>query len=128
MALYLDSSALVKLIVREPESEALRRHVAASSQVTSVLALVEVRRSVSRRTPAADERTTAVLARPALMPLSNAVVDRAARLRPLEVRTPDAIHLASALVLAEELEGFVTYDLRQAEAAEALGLPVVAPT
>lgn len=63
----------------------------------------------------------------AIVELDSVVGESARWLRPVTLRTLDAIHLASALTLLPELDALVTYDRRLAEAAEMLGLPVVAP-
>lgn len=55
------------------------------------------------------------------------VADRAGALQPAQIRTLDAIHLASAELVADEIGAFVTYDFRVADAARALGLRVAAP-
>ena len=69
-----------------------------------------------------------VLSRSDFMPISDAVVESACRLDPPVLRSLDAIHLASALQLGDELEGIVTYDRRLAEAARQLGIPVFSPS
>jgi len=122
--LYLDASALVKLVVEEPESPALRRYLAAPAvRATSILAAVEVPLALARRR-GGDERAVALLTRVELLPLTDAVVERAGRLAPL--RALDAIHLASALELGP-LDAFVAYDRQLRERAQAAGLPVTAP-
>jgi predicted nucleic acid-binding protein len=55
------------------------------------------------------------------------VLERAARLAPAELRTLDAIHIASALSLGADLLAFVSYDDRQRAAARKVGLPLVRP-
>jgi predicted nucleic acid-binding protein len=127
---YLDSSALVKLVVREAESEALRAWVAAHpAAVTSALAVTEVRRAVSRVSPrrGLSDRARLVLDGLALLAVDLDVLERAARLAPTELRTLDAIHLASALSLGADLLAFVSYDDRQRAAARKAGLPLVRP-
>jgi predicted nucleic acid-binding protein len=127
---YLDSSALVKLVVREAESDALRawlvEHAAA---VTSALAVTEVRRAVSRLSPQRGllDRARLVLDGVALLPVNHDVLERAVRLAPKELRTLEAIHIASALSLGTDLLAFVTYDDRQGAAARKAGLPLVQP-
>jgi predicted nucleic acid-binding protein len=62
-----------------------------------------------------------------LLPLDASVIDAAGRLQPPSLRSPDAVHLASALRLGSDPESFVTYDQRLAEPARAHGLNVIAP-
>jgi len=124
--IYLDASALVKLAVAESGSEAVLRMVDAASRViTSVLALVEVRRAVLRVDPDADP--WAVLGRCTIIDLDPEIIEAAATLAPRELRSLDAIHVTSALAIASDLDAFVTFDHRQAAAAQAAGLPVEVP-
>jgi predicted nucleic acid-binding protein len=128
--LYLDSSAIVKLVVPEAETGALVETLRLDPEtVSSVLARVEVLRAVRRsgaRRAVAD-RAESILGRMALVQLGEDVVTTASRLRPLELRTLDAIHLATALSLAPTLTEFITYDARLASAAGKAGLTVRAP-
>jgi uncharacterized protein len=127
-ATYLDSSAIVKLAVREPESAALRRYLRRRSPlVSSALARIEVVRALL---PAGDDAVTAgrkVLDRIDLIRINNRVLDTAATLLPIEVRSVDAIHLATAVQLGEDLGTIVTYDDRMAETATQTGHRVAAP-
>jgi predicted nucleic acid-binding protein len=125
---YLDSSALVKLVVAEPESPALLRHLGTRPvRLSSSLARVEVVRAVRGVGPAAVRRARAVLARIDLVQLDDALLDAAADLERDTLRSLDAIHVATALALGEDLAEIVTYDHRMAGAAAALGLAVSAP-
>jgi len=125
---YVDASALVKLVVAEAETEALIDYLALRPlQATSVIARVEVARALLRAGVSADERTAAVFDYISLLPLEATTLELAARLEPPRVRALDAIHLATALGLAPDLEAVVTYDLRLAEAALEHGIEVVAP-
>ena len=74
------------------------------------------------------DRATSVLDRIALMKIDDAVLEKAARLEPTDLRSLDAIHLATALSVQEHLEAFVVYDRRLGEAAQALGLNVESPS
>jgi predicted nucleic acid-binding protein len=126
---YVDSSALVKLIVREAETDALRRYVDAAGPLTSsILATVEVPRAVARVAPEATPSVVAVIGRLNVLAFDGRIAARAATLNPAGLRALDAIHLATALELGDELTAFVTYDDRLSAAARDLGLPVVAPT
>jgi predicted nucleic acid-binding protein len=125
---YLDPSALVKLVVDETESAALRRALAAwPRRATSRVSIVEVLRAVRRRDPGGESLARSVLARTALLVTSDRVLVTAALLDPSELASLDAIHVASALRIRAALDAFVSYDGRQLEAAEAAGLPVASP-
>ena len=128
--LYLDSSALLKLVVPERETAALFSFLAEyPERVSSKLAVVEVGRAVRRAgAPAAvRRRASEVLARIALLEISDAVVSRAAELLPKDLRSLDAVHLATAMSLGDDLASLVAYDARLIEAARRARLPVVAP-
>jgi predicted nucleic acid-binding protein len=127
--LYLDSSALVKLVVAETETPALLAFLKGwPHRVSSALARVEVLRAVKRLgAPAAVRRRAArVLARVALVRIDEPVLAAAVRLRPPELRTLDAIHIATAQSL-DDLGGIVTYDARLARAASRARFAVWAP-
>ena len=127
-AVYLDSSALVKLIIREPESRALYRYLAGRpNRVSSVLARVEVPRAARRHGNAAIDRARLLLARIGLLRLDDALLDAAGEIELTGLRSLDAIHLTAARALDAELIAVVTYDSRMIEAARALSLPVVEP-
>lgn len=127
-ATYLDSSALVKLAVHEPESPALRRYLRRRRPlVSSALARTEVARALLPLGPEAVRRGQDVLARVDLARVNDRVLSAAGRLLPADVRSLDVIHLATAQELGNDLTGIVTYDDRMAVAARALGLRVLAP-
>jgi predicted nucleic acid-binding protein len=127
-AVYIDSSALVKLVVNESESGALTRHLRdCPNHVSCALARVEVGRAVRIHGPAAITRARQVLRTIALLGLDDALLDDAATLAPGKLRSLDAIHLAAARALGRSLTAVVTYDDRMAEAAALLGMAVVAP-
>lgn len=132
MRLYLDSSALVKLVQREAESPALRRFLRRhgdDGRVTSTLARVEVVRAVAAAGPRAVSHARRQLARVDQINLDHDLLDAAAVLAPgPPLRSLDAIHLASVRALGSELRSVVTYDRRMQEAAKALGIPVDAPS
>jgi predicted nucleic acid-binding protein len=128
LAFYLDTSALVKLVVEEPESEELRRWLAAERVVVSCdLARSELVRAVRGVAPASALAARNVLNAVELIALTQATFEEAARLDPDALRTLDALHLAAALELGDDLDAIVTYDVRLAEAAQAHGVAVVAP-
>lgn len=127
MPLYVDSSAFVKLLVREAESDALKAYLASTSLLTSVITPIEVGRSIRRRGLQDQVGERELFIGVEIRNIDTAVSERAASLQPLILRTLDAIHVASALDLRTELDGFVTYDARLADAARAHRLPVVSP-
>jgi predicted nucleic acid-binding protein len=129
MAHYFDSSALVRLVVPSPHSAALHRWWAraASRAVSSQIARTEVIRAVRRTAPATLDAARELLDDVVLTTVTLALLDSAARLDPLPLRSLDAIHLATALDLGGDLEGFVTYDERLADAARRNGMAVVSP-
>ena len=125
---YLDSSALVKLVVAEPESAALRRYLrAAPRRISCALARVEVVRAVRPHGAAATTRARRLLRRLDLVQLDDELLDSAAALDSVILRGLDAIHLAAAQTLADELTAVVTYDERMTTAAGVIGLTVAAP-
>ena len=127
--LYLDSSALVKLVVDEPQSVALTQELTDEpTVVSSALARVEVPRAIRIQTRGdadAEARARELVDSCRLVELRDPVLDDAAALASADLRTLDAIHLASALQVAPA--AMVTYDRRLAEAAMAARLPVLAP-
>ena len=127
-ATYLDSSAIVKLAVQEPESGALLRYLRRRRPlVTSALARTEVARALMALGPEAVRRGLDVLSRIDVVRINDRVLDAAGALLPPELRSLDAIHLATAQLLGDDLARIVTYDERMAEAASAQGRPVASP-
>ena len=129
MAFYLDTSALVKLVVGEAETGALREWLAATERdpVSSDLARTELLRAVRRAAPDRLVSARAVLDGVTLLELTTAIFEVAGRLDPAVLRSLDALHVAAALELGDELDGVVTYDERLAAAATANGISVVSP-
>ena len=128
--LYLDSSALVKLVIREQETPALQHLLGESGfMVSSALAEVEVRRAVRRITSEEGILRLAeqILAGVHLLSLDGPVLRAAAELPQGQLRTLDALHLASALSLGSDLSAMVVYDDRLGEAALQAGLRVLSP-
>jgi uncharacterized protein len=125
---YVDASALVKLLVEETESAALRLYLSADATViTSRLSAVEVRRAIARTTYATLLDPEPLLASVGYVELDSTVSRVAGELPPPVLGSLDAIHLASALALNSQLDAFVTYDSRLAEAARSHGLPAASP-
>lgn len=128
-AIYLDSSAIVKLAVAEPESAALRRYLRRRRPlVSSGLARTEVARSVLPLGPLALARGLEALRRLELVRVSDRILAEAGTIPPPEVRSLDAIHLATMRQLGSSLFQVVIYDQRLSAAAAALGFRVLAPT
>jgi len=128
---YADSSALVKLVLSEPESAALSRFLKGRGRtLTSRLATVEVSRAVVRSAGKSPQQASVLASlweRVDIAELDPRISVVAAGLEPVGLRSLDAIHLASALAIVDELDAFITYDVRLADAARAHGLTVLAP-
>lgn len=131
---YADASALVKLVRDEPESPALRTFLTGAALVSSELVLTEVPRAV-RRAAALDPRLILdvlmvrvgeLIDSLGLLPLDRALLLAAGALAEPALRALDAIHIAAALDLTP-LDGFVSYDERQAAAARLAGLRTMSP-
>lgn len=131
MKLYLDTSALVKLVVLEAESQALRDYLrvqASDVRFTAALARAELIRTVSRRGSAASiTHARRVLSRLDTVAMTDRLLDTAATIPPPELRTLDALHLAAATTAVNDLRALVTYDTRLADAATQVGITVVQP-
>ena len=128
--LYLDSSAIVKLIASEAQTQALFEYLGSSGPaVTSTLARVEVMRAIQRVGDDSHAKAKAQVTfdRIAQIRIDESILLRASTLEPAALCTLDAIHLATALSLDDHLEALVAYDRRLAEAAELLGIAVVSP-
>lgn len=127
--LYLDSSALLKLIFDEPESAALAAFLQGwPARVSSALARVEVSRIVGRvNDPLAEREARRVLSAVNLVRMDDRVVAAAGALPPRGLRTLDAIHLSTALLFAHHLAGIVAYDRRLADAARHHAIRVWSP-
>lgn len=126
---YVDSSAIVKLVVAEPESKALRRYIARRQPlVTSALARTEVARALKPSGPDAVARGHDALRTIQLLRVNDRVLSEAGRMEPAELRSLDAIHLASARQLGAAVKQIVTYDERMATVAQAIGWSVASPT
>jgi len=129
--IYLDSAAVVKLVHAEPESPALRAWLDKRSETgwaSSVLLEIEVFRALARYAPEAVTRLHPVLDQIDLIDMSPRVRILAQTIRPVTVRSQDAIHLGTALSMRPSLTAFVTYDKRLLDAAITTGLPAEAPT
>ena len=130
LPVYLDTSAIVKLVVAEPETEALLAELARWTAFGSAaLSRVEVHRALQRAGAPknAHRRADEVLDGLVLVRVDDPVLSRAASLANPKLRALDAIHLATALTLGDDPDAFVTYDARLADAALRERLPVRHP-
>lgn len=131
MRLYFDSSALVKLVQVEAESESLRDYLRAhraDERVASELARVEVVRAVLSGGAPTVARARRELGRFILVKMNREILERAATLAPESLlRSLDAIHLATAQTVGNELRALVSYDARMLSAAAMLRLPTESP-
>ena len=129
MAFYVDTSAMLKLALVEAESKALRRWIESEQPILvgSDLVRIETLRVARKRSVDAVERAREALEAMALMSIPRVALRRAAEIGPDSLRSLDAIHLATALELGDELMGMVTYDQRLGAASRQHGIPVVAP-
>lgn len=128
--IYLDSSAIVKLVLPEKESDQLLRLIGDRMDcLSSVIARVEVVRTVARSQAPSDAyaRAHEVFNRVNLKSLDEDIISKAEMIKPASVRTLDSIHLGTALACGSELEVLITYDRRMASAAEELGVVTDAP-
>jgi predicted nucleic acid-binding protein len=126
---YLDTSAAVKLLMIEPESQALRRWLRGRPERASAAVLrVELVRVVRRAgLPRLIPEARRLLAGVHLIRLDDALLDRASELDPTELRSLDSIHLAAAASLGDDLAAVVSYDERLLAAAASLGMPTATP-
>lgn len=128
--IYLDTSAAAKLVHAEAESPALAVYLAeriSTPLVSSALLYPELVRAVSRHRPDLATRAIALVQRVMTVPLAGDIVTSAATIGNPMIRTLDALHLATAATISSELEAFLTYDKRLADAATEIGLSVAAP-
>jgi len=127
--LYLDASAIVKLVVRERETEKLIEFIDEAELVSSEISEIEVPRAAHLRTGEVESiaRAEAVLRRFGLVALDDELRREAAGARPPDLRTLDAIHLVSCLRLARHLEAVLVYDRKLTHALRARALRVESP-
>ncbi len=127
MAFFVDTSALAKLVLDEPETAAMKAWRRGKPLVTSDFALVEFIRVVRKNAPEREPEIAEVMERVEVTGTTPSILATAARLEPRKLKSLDAIHLASVLGLGDNLDGFVTYDHDLAAAATLNGVRVVAP-
>lgn len=128
MIWYIDTSAVVKLIRKEPETPALRRWLRGKRWIGSDLLRTELRRVGLRGGgTASSQRAERLLREIDLITLSPELYDAAGALKPATLRSLDALHLTAALSLGDDLSGVIAYDLALARAARSIGVAVVSP-
>jgi predicted nucleic acid-binding protein len=126
---YLDTSAFIKLVRSESESGALREELrgAETQLVSSVLLSVEGRRAARRYGRLASIRASVALTAITLLALDEPIIEIAGELEPPELRSLDALHLATILNLGDDIERVYCYDSRLTNAARTLGIDVAEP-
>lgn len=128
--IYVDSCAVVKLIIEEEHSTALVTHLSSgtSELISSELTRAEVRRTLIRigQRERTRVKADAVLAKIAKLPVA-AIIDTAGDIAGRTLRTLDALHLATVQLLGPAVTEFITYDKRLAKAATEAGLPLTMP-
>ncbi len=124
--IYVDTSALAKLVLSEAQSASMRE-IAVDSMVTSALTTTELRRTVRRYAPHLAVAAESVLAGVMTLAVDAEVLRAASTVDPLTLRSLDAIHLASAMSVRDALDVFVAYDERLLDAARLAGIPTASP-
>ena len=120
LPVYLDASAIVKLVVPEPETDVLLAALSRwPDRVSSEVARVEVHRALRRAgaSRVVRARADAILSSLVLVRIDDPVLSRASLFKDPFLRALDAIHLAAALSLGDDPDAFITYDVRLARAA-----------
>jgi predicted nucleic acid-binding protein len=127
---YADTSAVVKLLVEETDSKAFAAFYDAHSDaewVSSDLLRIELTRAVARAMPALLPDARELLLAFSCIAIDDDIVEGAMNEPDRGLRSLDAIHLATARILAPELDALVTYDDRLLRAATDAGLVIVSP-
>jgi predicted nucleic acid-binding protein len=125
---YLDTSAFLKLVVAEPESDAVRMWLDTHGPAWSSQLLRTESLRAAMRLGVDDDTVEAALDTVTLVLPAASTFRSAGTLQPPVLRSLDALHLATALELGDDLDGLVTYDERMAEAADGLSITVESPT
>lgn len=130
---YFDTSALIKLLAPEIESDALtiwmaRQANEGESIGTSAIGRIELARASARMgDPDTVSQAQYICEQVETIPLTEATTLLAETIGWPILRSLDAVHLASAVIVRDQITAFVSYDKRLLEAARAEGLPVVSP-
>ena len=126
---YVDTSAAAKLVLAEPDSGAMRRWAESHEPelCSCDILRTELQRAVRRHAPQSMARVRDLLTSIVLTTVSAELCERAARVEAPPLRALDALHLAAALDLGNELDAIVTYDDRLAEAAQTNGIATISP-
>lgn len=129
-AIYLDSSAFVKLIIEEPESSALRDYLGGQygRYISSSLLRTEALRAATKHGPEALTAARDGLLRVDLVSIDDRILDGAGLLHPDVLRSLDAIHVATAVAIGDDLDVIVTYDERMTRASSLMGIPTATPS
>lgn len=124
---YLDSSAILKLIIKEAESDSLRKFIN-TKVITSAISRVEVIRTLSLNDESLIIAGQMVLEKFELMPLSRPILTIAENFSPqITLRSLDALQVASVIFLSPMVKSLITYDKNMIKNAKALGISVVSP-
>ena len=127
MSWYIDSSAILKFVFVEQERPALLKTLT-DAPVTSEIARLEVKRTVSRINPEDLDLASEELAKVRIVDLSKSVLSTAESFAAnVTLGSLDAIHVATAIQLGSEIEGMITYDKQMAKNAYNLGIRVLSP-
>jgi len=130
MRLYMDTSALVKLVVAEDESPSLRsflRERAEDNLFSAALARTELLRAVAANGTQAIADARKLLSGLDTVVLTRQLLDDAGTLQPMRLRSLDAIHLVAAQRAGDTLRAVITYDARMLSAAADLGIATASP-
>jgi len=127
MAWYLDTSAFLKLLVNEVESTAMREWAVLHDSLWSSQLLRTESLRAARRLALSDDDVETALESVSLITPSVATFYTAGHLAPTSLRSLDALHLATALEMGDDLEGLVTYDERLINASRDVSIFVASP-
>ena len=126
---YIDTSALIKLVIDEPETDPLREELAQwQNYLASELVVIELFRSVRKFDIQLLEIASNIATGLSLSPITRQITALASTIEPVHLRSLEAIHLATALMYSKHLDAFITYDRRLCEAAKSVGIKVLSPT
>ena len=126
--IYIDTSALLRLVFPDDSTPALEGFLRSDPDlVSSTLLTIEARRGTLRRAPQRLPRVDVLLGEVQIIGITQSVVETAGRLPDPVLRSLDAIHLATALLIRDDVDALLTYDERLAIAARSHGIEVAAP-